>query len=104
MAAQALAPIVDHHFPEYVQLAAAGAHDTDFPAEKQIQLACKRAGWAARALYHRFDQAMIPGEPVHDEARISQAGEPHHNGQGRLHIRSIGRIAPECHNNPRPSG
>jgi hypothetical protein len=85
LAAQSLPPVRDSDFPEDVQLAFPGGHNTDFPGEKQVELPCEGALRAQRAFRHRFQQAIAFREPMDDETGVRQAGGSDQDGLGRDH-------------------
>lgn len=92
LAAEAFPPRVNDDLAEGMQLAALRPGKGDFAAEKQVELASKRAGWAAGRLGHGFEQPVVLGEPVDNQAGVRQAGEPDKNGQSRLHGQSIDQL------------
>ena len=96
--AQAFAPMLDGNLPQGVQLAAPGMLEADFAAEKQVELTRERAFRAACSLGHGFHQAMIRGEPMHDQAGIRQPSQADERCPGGLHepsIESRARLAME---------
>jgi len=88
-AAQALPPSKDGNLAQTVKLTLASLANADFAAVEEIQLTGKRALWAASTLCHRFDQAMLLGEPVDDQAGIRQARQP---GDDRLRFFHGGKL------------
>jgi len=82
---QSLAPGIDHHLAQPVQLAFPRAGDADLAAEKKVELSGERAFLTPRTLGDGFHQAIRLGEPVHNQAGVRQAGQPDQNGTGHLH-------------------
>jgi len=84
-AAKAFSPVTDGDFAEGVEVAAAGLDDGNLATEKEIELAGEGAFRAAGTFCDGFDEAVVFGEPVDDEAGIRQAGETDDDGLGGLH-------------------
>lgn len=93
-AAQALSPSMDGNLAQTVKLTLASLTDADFTAVEEIQLTGERTLGPARALCHRFEQAMLLREPVDDQAGIRQARQP---GDDRLRFLHGGKLQ-----NPQP--
>jgi hypothetical protein len=57
----------------------------DFSAEKQVELAGELAFRPPRTFGDGFDQPVILGEPMHDQAALRQPGEADECGLSGLH-------------------
>ena len=77
---QALPPLQDGYFPQGVEVPPAGGHEINLSAEKEIQFSRKRAFRPQRTFGHGFDEPMLGGEPVDDEAGVRQSGEAGDDG------------------------
>ncbi len=90
--AQTLAPLADGNLAQNMQFAAPRLLEADLAAEKQVELAGKRAFRAERPLGHGFHQPVALGEPVHDQAGIRQPGEADEDGRRALHAENFGKF------------
>jgi len=86
---EGFAPIVDGDFAECVERAAAGFGDGDFAGEEEVEFSGERAFRAASAAGDGFDQAVVSGEPVHDEAGFREFGDAREDGAGGDHCISF---------------
>ncbi len=73
------------HFLEDVQFAPPAHYPHQFRFHKQIQLARKGTPRSAGRLGHRLDQARLARAPVHDQAGVTQLGEPDDDPPGLVH-------------------
>ena len=82
MFAQSFPPMVDRNFAKRVEIPSTGSHKIDLSAEKQVQFPSKRALGTKCTFGRGFDQPVIGGKPMDDQAGVRQTGQ---TGQDRRH-------------------
>jgi len=97
LAAESLTPLVNDDFPQRVELTGSCAGKSDFAAEKKIQLSGKRAFRTPRPFCYGFDESVIGGEPVNDQAGFREASQPGDDGLSGLHGGSVALIWEDFH-------
>lgn len=91
LAAQSLPPVMDRNLAQGVEISALRPYKIDLAAEKQIQFPGEGALGAEGSLGGGFDQSVIRGEPVDNQAGVRQSGQTRQNRRHRITLNLSGK-------------